>query len=527
MRALSMTLAGLALAAWARPAAPPDVRDAAVKGVVTTGGEPVAGAIVKVYGGEPSTVSAADGRFTLTGIGPTGDVFVTAAKPGYYNVRQHLPRANETIHLELHPIPTEDHRDYAWQDPTPDPAREDNCGNCHSRIYGQWAGDAHSQAARNPLVLGMYNGTDLEGHANVGPGYRLDWSDQGNCASCHAPMLAARGTPTDLNKVEGVEATGVSCDFCHKIKAVSADPQFMNFTEMQVLRPAKGQKLIFGPFEDAIFPKDIPDLSYSPLFESSRLCAGCHDAAFWGTPVYETFSEWRQTAYAAAGVQCQQCHMRSTPGMKRIADEEDGGIERHPGMINSHKMMGEPVNELLKSALRMDTTALVKGQVLEVTVNVANTGAGHHVPTGQPMRNVLLLVSPVDGAGRGLRLVSGERIPVWGGDYGGQPGKGFAKVLVTVSEYAKAPAAAEEASNGGNFPAPFWRRNKIMSDNRIPAQAEVRETYWFDLTNARGPVTVTTRLVYRRAFQPLAEIKGWKLADLDLSKNRLNVELRP
>jgi hypothetical protein len=40
-------------------------------------------------------------------------------------------------------------------------------------------------------------------------------------------------------------------------------------------------------------------------------------------------------------------------------------------------------------------------------------------------------------------------------------------------------------------------------------------------------VTVNTRLVYRRAFQPLAELKGWDLADLDLSKNRLNVELRP
>jgi hypothetical protein len=527
VRVLCLPLAALALLGWAGSAAPPDVQHAAVTGFVTTEGRPLAGAVVKLYGGEPSAVSEADGRFTLPGIAPTGDVFLTAAKPGYYNVRTRLARTSEPIRLELLPIPGQDNPHYAWQDPTPDPAREDNCGNCHSRIYGQWADDGHSRAARNPIVLSMYNGTDVKGRANVGPGYRLDWSDQGNCASCHAPMAAARGVATDLNNVEGVEGTGVSCDFCHKVKEVSTDPQFMHFAEMQVLRPAKGQKLIFGPFEDAIFPKDIPDLSYSPLFETSRFCAGCHDGAFWGTPVYETFSEWRKSPYAAAGVQCQQCHMRSTHGMKRIADEEDGGIERHPGLLSSHRMMGEPATQLLKNALHMNTSAQVKGRILEVTVSVANTGAGHHVPTGQPMRNVLLLVSPVDGSGRDLRLVSGERIPVWGGDYSGQPGKGYAKVLVTVSEYAKAPTAPEEASNGGNFPAPFWRRNKIVSDNRIPAKSEVRETYWFDLTNARGPVTVNTRLVYRRAFQPLAELKGWDLADLDLSKNRLNVELRP
>jgi hypothetical protein len=190
-------------------------------------------------------------------------------------------------------------------------------------------------------------------------------------------------------------------------------------------------------------------------------------------------------------------------------------------------MMGENREELLKSAVRMETSAVVKGATLEVTVSVTNIGAGHHVPTGQPMRNMLLVVSPVDALGRDLRLLSGDRVPVWGGNYSGHAGKGFAKVLATVSEYAKAPSSPEEASTGGYFPAPFWRRNKIVSDNRIPAKSTVTEIYWFDIANRRGPVTVTTRLVYRRAFQKLAEVKGWALEDLDLATDRVYMEFPP
>jgi hypothetical protein len=156
-------------------------------------------------------------------------------------------------------------------------------------------------------------------------------------------------------------------------------------------------------------------------------------------------------------------------------------------------------------------------------VSIANTGAGHHVPTGQPMRNMLLVVSPIDANGRDLRLLSGDRIPGWGGTYSGRPGKGFAKILATISEYARSPIA-EEFTSGATFPAPFWRRNRIVSDNRIPAKGQVSETYLFDLGGAAQPVTLTTKLVYRRAFERLAELKAWPLNDVELAVNRLRIE---
>jgi hypothetical protein len=524
MRFPRSPLLGLALLGLAQPAAEEALAGRVTTGLVTSGGWPLAGAIVRVYGGEPSAVSGADGRFVLSDVTVTGEAFLTAAKPGYYNVRRRVPPGGEPVQLELEAIPVGDTASYAWQDPTPDPARKDNCGNCHSNIYAQWRGDAHAHSAVNPVVLNLYNGTDAAGRANVGPGYRLDWSDGGNCASCHAPMSASRGSPTDLNQLVGVERTGVSCDYCHKVKDVSPDPRFPHFAETRVLRPPSGSKLIFGPLADAIFPKDVPDFSYSPLFKSSRFCAGCHDGAFWGTPVYETYTEWRKSPYAEAGIQCQQCHMRPTTGLDHAADEEDGGIARPTEQIGSHRTMGESRSRMLEQAVRMETSAVVDGSVLEVAVSIVNAGAGHHVPTGQPMRHMLLLVSAADASGRDLRLLSGERVPVWGGSYGGRPGKGFAKILASVNEYAKEPTSTDEATSGADFPAPFWRRTRIVSDNRIPAQAEVKETYWFDVAAASGPVAVTTRLLYRRAFEQLALLKGWDVEDLDLARNQVKVE---
>jgi hypothetical protein len=369
----------------------------------------------------------------------------------------------------------------------------------------------------------MYNGTGGGGRANVSPGYLLDWSDQGNCASCHAPLAAVRSEGSSLNQLEGVEKTGVSCDFCHKVREVSADPKFVHAAEMRVLRPARGDRLIFGPLEDAMLPGDPHDLSYSPLFKSSRFCAGCHDGGYWGTPVYETYSEWLKSPYSREGVQCQECHMRALTGPHRIADEKAGGILRSGDRLGSHRTMSDRREELLRGAVSMDTVARRTGDVLEVRVRLANTGAGHHVPTGQPMRNMMLVVWPEDESGRALRLLSGERVPVWGGDLSGRPGQGFAKILATVSEYAKAPIAQPEAVPGVNFPAPFWRRNRIVSDNRIPARGVVEKSFLFDARGAGGAVTVTARLLYRRAFQQLAQLKGWKLDDLDLSVNRVAV----
>jgi hypothetical protein len=494
---------------------------AEVRGYVVSEGHGVAQAQVRLHGGDQSTTTDDKGAFVLRGIATVGSHYVIAAKPGYYNARQLLAPGTTSLQLTLLRIPDNDHHEYEWVDPTPAPERDGSCGNCHSRIYSEWADDAHARASTNPVVLSMYQGTHVDGRTKVAPGYRLDWSDTGTCSTCHAPLSRVT-SGTDLGAIEGVARTGVSCDFCHKVMDVVTTAPFSHVSDMRVVRPPPGQKLIFGPLEDAMFKGDVPDLSVAPVFKSSRFCAGCHDGSFWGTPVYETYTEWRNSPYATAGVQCQQCHMAPN-GHTRIVDEAHGGITRAPDRVSSHRMMGDASRPVLANAVRSELTATRRGPTIVVDAAVTNTGAGHHVPTGQPMRNMLLVLDALDADGRRLRLISGERVPVWGGDYSGAAGMGFAKILSTLSEYAREPQSTWEGSTGANFPAPFWRRNKILSDSRLAAKARVQRTYVFDAGDARLPITINSRVIYRRAFQQLARLKGWPMNDTLLDQRSVTV----
>jgi hypothetical protein len=529
MRSIVAAISGLLIAAGLAAFAAADAPGGGelVRGRVTSGGEPVPGAMVRFQAHGEAVVADAAGSFALpvtvavlaiaSELG--GELRITAAKEGFYNQRRRYRGDGAEVIFDLLPIPA-DHGDYPWQDPTPDPASETSCGNCHSDFYAQWLGDAHSRSAVNPLVTTLYNGTDVDGRP-AGAGYRGDWPDFGPCADCHAPAAAANDK-LDLNLLHGVEKLGVSCDFCHKIREVRLNPRFASSAELVVSRPQGDAKLVFGPFDDAIFPGDVPDFSFAPWFSDSRVCAPCHDGSFMGVPVYATFSEWRQSAYAARGTQCQDCHMRPA-GLSRFADEEDGGLLRDAADISSHRTMGPDPEALLRSAVTMETEAEARGRNLAVTVTITNSGAGHHLPTGQPLRHMLLVVSARDARGEPLRMLFGERVPSWGGDLAGRIGKGFAKVLLAASEYNRSNVLVQ-GDTKGDFPAPFWRRPKILTDNRIPAEASDTSQFLFRLPEENAAVEVRAELIYRRAYQDLAEIKGWELLDVLLAADTVQLD---
>lgn len=498
-----------------------------IDGQVLSSGQPVKQAVVRIQGRETSVLSDDKGNFTLLlASHPAGSIYVSAGHEGFYNNRV-LWKPGIPAIIDLTPLPNQDNASYDWQEPKPNSAQADNCGNCHTEIYQQWSRDAHSAVASNPILMTMYTGADAEGHPNQGPGYRRDWNDFGNCSTCHAPTAAlANEMKANLQQLEPKQQEGVLCDFCHKIQSVPEAGSSPNVGDLQFLRPVSGNKLLFGPFPDATFPEEIPDFSYSPLFKSSRLCASCHEGQFWGVPAYETFSEWAQSRYARAGIQCQGCHMRPTGMMDHFTDVEKGGKIRNPATIAYHGMMGLDRDEFIREAVDMKISTSVDNGLLTVKVTIANATAGHKFPTGQPMRNAIFTVEATDQSGKPLRLVYGERVPIWGGsgkdpnDYAGLPGKGFAKVLETLSEYQKVTIVSEKQSLA-EFPAPMWRKTRIKSDNRIAPDGEDESTYVFLIPSGAQKIQLNSRLVYRRAFKPLTDAKHWGLSDLVLSAKHL------
>ncbi len=528
-----------------------------VTGVVTDANGPIAGATVRLRATAAAVASDAEGRFTLTVRGFPLHRTVTAWAAGYYIGAADLTGFANDLQITLRPHTDVDHPGMAWLPSGADPAVELACGNCHADLVADWQASAHANAAANPLVQAMYHGVDAQSQAGVGPGFRLDEPEQpGNCAFCHAPAAA------DLGQLAGEAANGVFCQFCHSI-AHAQQPYAETTAGVQaigLLRPPPGEHLFIGPFDD------VPGRdTYSALQTSSQFCAACHSGSWWNVPTYTSFDEWQASSYAAEGVQCQDCHMApaAAPGdppvhlVSACAPAEPGPLlgetlcrlracidchltgaaasrdpttaiplipARDPATISSHRMPGAADEAFLRGAVALTVTAQQGEDGVLVEVDVANVGAGHHIPTDGWMRNMILLVEASDGSGRALEVVGEQVLPEWAtrnnqrrlsttGSTGNKrmAGKGFARVLEDWE---------------GVSPAPPWRNGvRVRSDTRIAANASDRSTYAFALPGDGRPATVRARLIYRRLFAAWAEEKGFDMGEVLLVEATVTPEM--
>jgi hypothetical protein len=187
---------------------------------------------------------------------------------------------------------------------------------------------------------------------------------------------------------------------------------------------------------------------------------------------------------------------------------------RDPSTIASHLQPGASDEELLANTVSMSVSGRRVGRVLEVTVAITNTQAGHHVPTDFPGRHMILAVEARDGEDQALPQQSGSTVPPWGGAEAGEPGKVFAKVLRDV-ESGEAPVVS------------YWKQTLIESDNRIGAMESDVSAYGFAAPAAGGLVTVTAELRFRRAFQDVMDERGWDTPDIMMEAREVVLPLGP
>ena len=412
-----------------------------------------------------------------------------------------------------------------------------------------------------------------------GPGFKLDFPKRdGNCAACHTPMAskldadnscgwngchmqetsdASDELPAGVspNEAVGVAAEGISCDFCHKIGAVNfytgtvlPDPAMPGILSLTLYRPKTGEDLLMGTVDDVARPKD----SFNQLHGESAFCSACHYGVNDTTEIYNSYGEWLDSPYSNpdTGQTCQNCHMPVSPrltssmetvvqtaawlenasgralpaGLGKLASRaqrsyfvypEKGGLFRELDQIHVHQMPGSTDEQFLKSAIALEVRAEIKGAELVVNTQVSNTGAGHHYPTGSPLRQVLLVVRATDGSGSELLLTEGGKLPDWAGDVAGQAGEGFAKIL-------------RDTLTGEEPTFSHWRMVELVEDTRIPAQTARSSTFRFaaagEEVQAGQSLNVEVQLIYRRAFQQLQEWKGWSDPDIILASEQLQLD---
>jgi hypothetical protein len=194
---------------------------------------------------------------------------------------------------------------------------------------------------------------------------------------------------------------------------------------------------------------------------------------------------------------------------------EKGGLFRELEQIHLHQMPGSTDEQFLKSAIALEVRAEIEGAELVVNTQVSNTGAGHHYPTGSPLRQVLLVVRATDGSGNELLLTEGGKLPDWAGDVAGEAGEGFAKIL-------------RDTLTGEEPTFSHWRLVELVEDTRIPAQTARSSTFRFaaegEEVQAGQSLNVEVQLIYRRAFQQLQEWKGWTDPDIILASEQIQLD---
>ena len=531
-----------------------------IKGlVIDVDGNPVSQAVVRIKTTDKYVLTNSDGEFTFEKLNFLEPIKLTAWAPGYFiGGGEEVTPGTSDLTLFLQRFSKTDNPEYQWLSSTEQggTGEDQGCAECHSNAgtelgitlpVDEWLLDAHSISARNPRFLSMYSGTNLDGEKSpqtrfefikdygllpipldpdseyFGPGYKLDFPDShGNCATCHAPLSAVNDPyGIDPTAISGVNAEGVSCDFCHKIWDVKLDPEtglpYPNTTGVlsyEFLRPDEGHQFFAGPLDDVAPGED----TYLPLQKESQFCAPCHQGVFWDTVIYDSYGEWLNSPYndPETGQTCQDCHMPST-GATFFALPEKGGEERFPETISGHYMPGAMDEELLQNAVTMKTEVVEDQGKIIVTVELINDKTGHHVPTDSPLRHLILLVSAKDKDGP-LTLMEGQRLPDWvgvgdpaEGFYAGLPGNTYAKVL------------REHWTNIMPSGA-YWNPTAIEYDNRIAAFETTKSEYIFKSPSS-GVVNLRIELWYRRAFIELTQIKEWNVPDILMESSELSISI--
>jgi hypothetical protein len=274
----------------------------------------------------------------------------------------------------------------------------------------------------------------------------------GGCANCHAPGIQGKAGGRNLHEAVGTAFdAGNHCDVCHKARDVDLTKPPGVAGALVLQRPhekysdepfAEIRQVMFGPLPDV--PNEFMGGSYQPKFSTSELCGACHeqhqaalvpgtalDPARWpeGLPVHDTYAEWEASTFNAPGTPCQFCHMpEDDTGLLSTNDVTNAenasitfGFLRPPERLRKHIFRGplEGAPRFIDSAINLvllvsPGTGPDGEPVVNAEVTVQNTGAGHAIPTGEPMR-ALIVVVRAEGCAQAWPAVDGSTIQDGGG----------------------------------------------------------------------------------------------------------------
>ena len=391
-----------------------------------------------------------------------------------------------------------------------------SCQNCHQQAFADWSDSNHRLMGNShpyyKVVQQLARETEGEAFGQ--------W-----CQSCHMPQQVMTGQTAlpkgshmferggaSLVKAhqagEPVVEEGTSCLFCHRITRLEdaggngAVTVNLKDRESYVFEDAPGGSVRHWLAERQINARPaMHKASYQKdFYQDAALCKSCHNefAPGTGANIVNTWDEWQQSSFATAKDPakrrtCIDCHMNPDPGNggAPVAGQstENGTVKerlyRHNFTGAQHQLVGLRNAELEQESLALLRSSATLSARIEqaadgqqLVVRVANTGAGHALPTGvADFRELWLELTVTDASGK-LVLASGQ--PVDG----------------SVPEDARLFRKVFGDADGKPVGLKFWRYAKLLEDTRIPADGW-RDERWMLPAGAQGPLRADIKLNFR------------------------------
>ena len=293
------------------------------------------------------------------------------------------------------------------------------CAACHGTIQKAWNSSAKAKSWSNPVFRAFL----ADAEAARGKEVRMA------CLSCHVPQAAVTG---DLAVEDPVAQEGVTCNFCHNVSAVEVSARPASYTH-----DPSNPNIMRGPYADSD-PGSAHDFEHMPAMAWGDFCSACH----WANndknlEIEGTYPQWKASKAAAAGKQCQTCHMPPAPGKASPLSKKQRDA------VYAHSFFGPRVPGGL------DSVATVAAEIAsgKLKIVVTNARAGHALPGGaRSMRAITLEVVWFDAAGKELSRS-------------------------TVESYG-----TEFADAAGKSPVPKWLAASVKRSKEIPADGSVEES---------------------------------------------------
>ncbi len=219
--------------------------------------------------------------------------------------------------------------------------RAAQCGECHTKIYREWASSNHAYSAISPMFHKFEQRINELASGTVGA----------FCVRCHQQIGTQLGEAREapLWERSGIAREGVTCITCHRVSE-----EYGKVNGARTVEPGDIHQPVTGSGQNGVLNEVLRDpdtyriatsseergtpihTAVRPFaqIKESEFCVSCHQVAVHPNIKLEVvWDQYRNSPAFEQGVTCQECHMGKTPG------RAEGYVTAPVAIVN-----GVPVN---------------------------------------------------------------------------------------------------------------------------------------------------------------------------------------